>query len=188
MKGYIYTMYGGADPGIGWEMTDPIFKGIPTMGACRPDIRRKVEQGDYIFAISGKVLSVRQHIVGAFAVDKKIDALTAHALYPQNRLTFDHGKQRGNIIVDGEGKHIEGDYHSNWERRTKNYIVGKDPIYFDKDAEMQRAKEETLQVLNDIFGKNEERVFDILGRFGKKIDEGQVGYILEWMKKIKQKK
>ena len=55
IKGYIYTMFKGADPGEGWEMTDPFFgKGeVPTMGACRPDIRRMVEH-DTVFNVIGR--------------------------------------------------------------------------------------------------------------------------------------
>jgi hypothetical protein len=54
MKGYIYTMFRGADPGQGWHMTDPIFGKIPTLGACVPNIRRVVTSEDYIFVIKGQ--------------------------------------------------------------------------------------------------------------------------------------
>ena len=66
MKGYIYTMFAGADPGHGWTLTDPIFDKVPTLGACVPHIRRAVQEGDYIFAISGRVPGARQFIVGGF--------------------------------------------------------------------------------------------------------------------------
>src|SRR6266568_323066 len=64
MKGYIYTMYAGADPGHGWVLNDPIFVPTPTLGACVPNIRRSVQVGDHIFAISGRVAGDRQFIVG----------------------------------------------------------------------------------------------------------------------------
>lgn len=66
MKGYIYTMFKGADPSVGWSMTDPIYGKVPTMGACMPNIRRLVEKGDFIFSISGRVAAVKPHIVGGF--------------------------------------------------------------------------------------------------------------------------
>ncbi len=49
MSGYIYTMYAGADPGHGWVLNDPVLGTVPTLGACVPNIRRVVKQGDYIF-------------------------------------------------------------------------------------------------------------------------------------------
>lgn len=188
MKGYIYTMYKGADPSAGWEMTDPIFKGIPSMGACRPDIRKRVEKGDYIFAISGRVHAVKQHIVGGFEVDKKIDALTAYHQFPQNRMVAREGTTPlGNIIVDQDGNHVECDYHKNWENRIENYIVGTNPIYFEKPEEMNNAKEQTLDILNEVLGKDEERIFDLIGQYGKRLDEDQVKHILSWMEKLKGK-
>lgn len=187
MKGYIYTMYKGADPAIGWDMTDPIFKGVPSMGACRPDIRRKVEKGDYIFAISGRVSKIQQHIVGGFAVDKKINALAAYELFPENRLLLDdQGLFHGNIIVDEHGNHIEYDQHSNWKNRVENYIIGTDAVYFEEEKEIRKAKDGTLDILNQIFDKNEERLFKIIGRFGKELTENQVQELLEWMEKIKK--
>src|SRR5689334_4451772 len=62
MNGYIYTMAAGADPGHGWVMNDPIFGDVPTLGACVPNIRRVVEEGDYIFVVSGRVRNERQFV------------------------------------------------------------------------------------------------------------------------------
>src|ERR1700733_14571852 len=42
MKGYIYTMYAGADPAHDWTLNDPIFGNSPTLGACVPHIRKAV--------------------------------------------------------------------------------------------------------------------------------------------------
>jgi hypothetical protein len=89
MKGYIYTMYGGADPDLGWQMTDPIFGKKPTLGSCVPNIRRAVVPGDHIFVISGKVAGVQQYVVGGFKVAEKISALTAFKRLPENRLHKD---------------------------------------------------------------------------------------------------
>ncbi len=78
MKGYIYTMYAGADPAMGWEMTDPIYGPVPTLGACMPNIRRAVVEGDVIFSISGRInKELPQYVVGAMEVDQKISALAA---------------------------------------------------------------------------------------------------------------
>src|SRR4051812_17242371 len=86
MKGYIYTMYQGADPGNGWVMTDPIFGSKPTLGACMPNVRRSVSVGDFIFSISGRVKNIQQFLVGGFAVEAKINALAALEIFPENML------------------------------------------------------------------------------------------------------
>ncbi|SEO14105.1 hypothetical protein [Mucilaginibacter sp. OK283] len=185
MKGYIYTMFKGADPSAGWEMTDPIYNKTPTMGACRPDIRNRVERGDYIFSISGRVIDVKPHIVGAFSVDDKINALAAFQRFPENRMQLDeNGIYHGNVIVDANGKPLEFDYHKNQERRIENYIIGKDSIYFEEAEQIKKAKDETVSVLNDIFGKNEDKVHKIIGRC-RKLDSSQVNDLLSWMNRIK---
>ena len=86
MKGYIYTMFAGADPDKGWRMTDPILTPVPTLGACVPNIRRLVVTGDHIFVVSGRTRKVQQYVVGGFQVAEKIDALTAYHRFPENRM------------------------------------------------------------------------------------------------------
>ncbi|WP_420578350.1 hypothetical protein [Ekhidna sp.] len=188
MKGYIYTMYQGADPGNGFTLTDPIYdKEVVTMGACMPNIRRFVDKNDYIFNISGRVTSLKQYVVGGFQVDKKIDALTALNDYPQNQLKKkDDGTFRGNIIIDSEGNHLDYDYHSNYEKRLDNYILGKDPIFINEEDEIKRAREETLDILKDIFQKDGDSVFGVIGRF-RKMNEKQIDQLINWMDKIKLK-
>jgi hypothetical protein len=186
MKGYIYVMFGGADPSVGWEMNDPIFGNAPTMGACRPDIRRAIEQGDYIFPISGSVRNVKPHVVGAMAVDEKINALAAYRRFPQHRMREnERGQLIGNITVDERGRQVALDYHDNHLKRIENYIVGRDAIYFDDELEMQQAKQETVDILNEIFKKDETKVHKIIGRC-RRMNERQVRELLDWMSKIKQ--
>lgn len=178
-------MFRGADPAKGWEMTDPIYKGIPTMGACRPDIRRAVERGDFIFSVSGRVVNIKPHVVGAFSVDQKIDALMAYDRFPEKRMRInDDGILQGNVIVDEKGERLPFDYHTNHAKRVSNYIIGADPIFFDKENEIEKAKNETLEILNYIFGTKEEKVSKIIARW-RKMDASQVKDLLDWMKKIK---
>src|ERR1700752_2054905 len=100
MKGYIYTMFAGADPGVGWKITDPIYGKTPTLGACMPNIRKVVERGDYIFSVSGRVKDVKQYVVGGFSVDDKINALAAYSRFPENRMIVQpDGSLSGNIII-----------------------------------------------------------------------------------------
>jgi len=185
MKGYIYPMFKGADPGMGWQMTDPILGKTPTLGACMPQIRRAVVPGDMIFSISGRVNGVHQYVVGGFEVAEKIDALAALARFPENKQRkLDDGRLAGNIIINADGSRSEVDYHTNFERRLDNYVVGRRPVVLTKPAEIEQAREETLGVLADVFGKKADRLFDITGRW-RRLDEKQVEKLLTWMRDVK---
>jgi len=179
-------MFPGADPAEGWEMTDPIYGKTPTLGACMPNIRRAVEKGDYIFSVSGRVKNASQYVVGGFSVDEKINALAAFKRFPENRMKVSKdGLLTGNIIIDGNGKHLKFDYHSNHEKRIENYIIGKDPIVIEGEKRVQKAREETLYMLNTLFGKNEDAVHKIIGRW-RKLDSMQIKDILSWMNQIRK--
>jgi hypothetical protein len=141
MKGYIYTMFQGADPGNGWRLTDPIFGKKPTLGACMPNIRRLVTEGDHIFSISGRVEGVRQYVVGGFEVQEKIDALAAYRRFPENRQRREpDGNLTGNIIVTEDGKRSPVDYHSNFEKRLDNYVVGCNHVMLKSAHEVERGR------------------------------------------------
>jgi hypothetical protein len=186
MKGYIYTMYAGADPSRGWVMNDPIFGVSPTLGACVPHIRRAVNVGDHVFVVSGRVPGQRQFVVGGFEVAEKIRALAAFRRFPEYRLRADeNGQTVGNIIVDGRGKHHPLDEHTNFERRIENYIIGRNPLILESPAQFKIAKEETIDVLSEVFGRTGERVFDIIGRY-RKMDDSQVEQMRSWLKRLSE--
>lgn len=181
MKGYIYTMYPGADPGHGWILNDPIFTPTPTLGACMPNIRRAVSEGDYIFTISGRVQGERQFVVGGFRVAEKIDALAAFGRFPQYRLRRrTDGGLEGNIIINAQGTQHPFDHHANFERRVENYIVGADPVFLGNEEQYSRARKETVPILSNIFGKGGQKVFDIIGR-QRRMDKTQVEELLSWL-------
>lgn len=185
MKGYIYTMFAGADPGIGWHQTDPIFGPIPTMGACMPNIRRAVEVNDYIFAISGKIRSLPQFVAGGFQVQEKINALAAYERFPEYRQKItEDGTYRGNIIVDKDGKRNSIDYHKgDLDKRIDNYIIGKNPIVISSQSSIALAREETVEILSDIFQKSGKTSGEIIARW-RKMDEDQIDKLLLWMRKV----
>ncbi len=184
MKGYIYTMFQGADPGCGWVLNDPIFSPTPTLGACVPNIRRAVGIEDYIFAISGRVQGERQFVVGGFRVAEKINALAAFARFPKYRLLqLPDGSLQGNIIITAGGAQHPLDYHANFERRVENYIVGADPVLLTDENQYRRAREETVPVLSEIFNKPGHKVFDIIGRH-RRMSDDQVEQLLGWLEKI----
>jgi hypothetical protein len=186
MKGYIYTMYEGADPGHGFVLNDPIFGDSPTLGACVPNIRRAVQINDYIFVVSGRVKNERQFVVGGFRVKEKISTLAAYKRFPQNRIQVDDdGRTLGNIIVDGKGKHHPLDDHDHFKTRVDNYIVGGDPIVLSSAAQQQAARDETIPFLEHLFGKKGARVFDIIGRH-RKMTEDQVKATFSWLRELSE--
>ena len=185
MNGYIYTSYAGADPDRGWIMSDPIISATPTLGACVPNIRRAVKIGDWIFSISGRVPGLSQFVVGGFRVAEKIDQLAAYQRFPENRLKKEGRQMVGNVIVNADGTQNPDDRHTNFERRLENYIIGDQPILLDSPREVARGRAETLSKLSAIFGREGNRVFDVIGRF-RKMDEGQVWQMRDWLESIKR--
>lgn len=180
MKGYIYTLYAKADPSLGWRMTDPIFGRTPTLGACVPNIRRVVERGDHIFVVSGRVEGVRQYVVGGFEVAEKIDALAAYHRFPDRRLKQESdGALSGNIIVRHDGGQHPLDYHKNFERRVDNYLVGTKQLLV-RPPSVERARFETLPFLNELFGRNGDKVFDVIGRW-RRLDASQIEELRNWL-------
>jgi hypothetical protein len=185
IKGYIYTMFKGADPGEGFELTDPIFGKIPTMGACRPDIRRVVEAGDQIFVVSGRRGGVQQYVVGGFAVGRKVTQLAAYAQFPENRQRRDDdGTMHGNVIVLPDGRQNPVDYHTNFKNRVDNYIIGQDPIVLETPDEIRRARQESLDTLKHIFKRDGDTIFKIIGR-GRRLSGEQVEQMRRWLSGIK---
>jgi hypothetical protein len=184
MKGYIYTMAAGADPGHGWIMNDPIFNDVPTLGACVPNIRRVVEEGDYIFVVSGSVRNEKQFVVGCLAVDEKISALAAYRRFPQNRLQRgDSGQLLGNVIVNSRNEHHPLDDHNNFSKRVENYIVGRDPVVLATPTQQSAGRESTVDFLSHLFGRRGTRVFDIIGRH-RKMSEDQVKETVDWLRDL----
>jgi len=81
MVGKIFITRSGYDPQLGRHVKDPSLDGpCPTLGACRPDIRKQLDRGDHIFVISGKLPDVSQFIMGGFEIDSKIPAIEAYRL------------------------------------------------------------------------------------------------------------
>lgn len=183
-------MFAGADPGNGWEMTDPIYGKPPTLGACMPQIRRVVEINDHIFTISGRTKGVKQYIVGGFQVHEKINAMIARERFPEYRQRLlEDGSIAGNIIVDAKGKQNKFDYHAgNFEKRIENYIIGKNPLYFTKQKDIDAARgDESMEILREVFKKKGGNTpFDIIGRW-RKMDEKQIELLSSWMKELKRR-
>ena len=187
MKGYIYTTGKRADPGLYNNLDDPLFGDTPSLGACMTNLRQFLNPGDYIFVVSASVPVAPQYIIGGLRVAEKIDHLAAYGRFPQNRLRMDeNGIVRGNIIVDENGKQHPLDHHDpdSFERRIKNFIVGDESAALKTQREVELGRQRTLTKLADVFNKQGNRPFDIIGR-QRKLDEHQVHGLMDWLRGIK---
>lgn len=186
MIGEIFITRTGYDPEQGKYVKDPYLGDVPSLGTCRPDIRKRVVQGDYIFVISGKIPGVQQYVIGGFEVEDKIDAMTAWRLFPDQRLHRRvDGQLAGNIIVDGSGGQHRLDEHKGFERRIENYIVGRNPVALVTPEEIARGRAETLDVLRAIMQKPGLSPIKVIGR-GSRLTEQQVLELRDWLYSIKQ--
>lgn len=184
MKGYIYRLYAGSDPAVGWVFNDPIFGSPPTLGACVPNIRRSVEPGDWVFCISGRVDKLQPYVVGGFQVNEKLNALEAHRRFPQYHLTHsERGQVLGNVIVDQNGNQDSLDNHSSFERRVENYLVGGEQIHVSKETSIAKARNETVPILSEVFKKPANRSFDVVPRW-RKMDATQISSLSDWLRSL----
>ena len=129
MIGKIFITSSGYDPELGKHVKDPYLGSPPSLGACRPDVRRVVCEGDHIFVISGKVPKAKQFVMCGFEVLEKMDAREAYFKFPERRLRLlNNGETTGNIIVDIDGSRHHLDSHYSFEKRIPNFVIGKENI------------------------------------------------------------
>jgi hypothetical protein len=172
MKAKIFATSAGYDPEKGKHVKDPYLGPRPTLGACRPDIREKLQKGDQIFTVSGKVPGVPQFVMGGFEIAEKIPAIEAYERFPELRLSKrEDGQLTGNVIVNAEGKQHELDGHSKFDRRIQNYIVGTNPIVLATPAEIVEGRRLTLEILQDVFERKGDAVRSIIGRCSNMSDK-----------------
>ena len=185
MKAKIFVTSSGYDPDKGKHVKDPYLGPRPTLGACRPDIREKLQKGDQIFTVSGKVPDVPQLVMGGFEIAEKIPAIEAYERFPDLRLRKrEDGQLTGNVIVNAEGKQHELDGHNEFDRRIQNYIVGTNPIVLATPAEIAEGRRLTLEILLDVFGKKGDSVRSIIGRCSN-MNEKQVEKLRRLMEALK---
>lgn len=187
MIGKIFITRSGYDPQLGKHVKDPYLGPNPTLGACRPDVRSQLKKGDHIFVISGKIPDFNQFVMGGFEIAQKIPALEAYRLYPDLRLRkLKDGQLTGNIIVTADGRQHELDDHNSFERRTKNYIVGTNPLLLTTPAEIAEGRKQTLEALRDILHKKGNSPFEVVGRFGTRLTDEQIIQLRAWLEAVKR--
>ncbi|MCR5883736.1 hypothetical protein LRS03_13060 [Rhizobacter sp. J219] len=176
MSSYIFISP-RSDPGMGHPLADPLLTSgsRPTMGSCRPDLRRLVRPGDQIFVISGSMgPKHRQYVIGGLEIAEKLeDQLAALSKFPENALRFEAGKKIGNIIVTPDGLQHPQDTHKaeTFENRIKNYIVGCNPVVLETPREVEIGRERTVEILSNLFNRSGPRVAQVVGRHRKLTDE-----------------
>ena len=112
MIGKVFVTSSGYDPEKGKDVKDPYLGPQPSLGGCRPDIRRKLQKGDHIFVVSGKVRDEDQYIIGGFEISEKISVIEAFQRFPEQRLRMGDDKQVvGNVITYANGKQHKLDHH-----------------------------------------------------------------------------
>lgn len=186
MAGKIYITRNGYDPQKGGYIKDPYLEGQPTMGACRPDVRRSLGIGDTIFVVSGGVEEYKQFIIGCFDIQEKITMQEAYKLFPEQRLhRRDDGQLAGNIIIDGEGQQHKLDNHDNFSNRMSDYIIGTNEIILRSDSEIKAGREQTMDMLRGVLNKSGSKPFDILGRAAPRLSDKQVEDFKAWLQEIK---
>jgi hypothetical protein len=190
MSSYIFISP-KSDPGAGRPLVDPVIgRGVrrPTMGTCRPDLRRQVRPGDRIFVISGTIRGVSQYIIGGFDVsDKLSDQIEAYEQFPEHRLQCDeHGNKFGNIIVTANGEHDPRDHHGGFEQRIKNYLIGENQIVLETEREVKLGRERSPIILGDLFGRQDvQKVRDVVPRY-RKLTDMQSDRLVEALQNLKR--
>jgi hypothetical protein len=186
MVGKIFITRSGYDPQLGKHVKDPYLGPKPTLGACRPDVRKKLKEGDHLFVISGRIAQANQYIMGGFEIDAKISALEAYKRFPELRLRQrDDGQLTGNIIVDEQGSQHPLDDHNSFNKRIENYVVGRNLLALDQPEEILRGRKETLDILQEIMQKRGSSPIEVVGRWGSLLQEDQIYLLREWLKTIK---
>ncbi len=188
MKGEIFITRTGYDPQLGKHIKDPTLGPVPTLGACHPDFRKKLQEGDHLFVVSGKIQRANQFIMGGFEIEAKIDATEAYKMFPENRLRMrPDGQLTGNIIVDSTGMQHSLDDHKTFQNRTPNYVVGTNLLALESDSEIEMGRQETMEVLRTIFQKNSKTPFELIGHYGKSLNERQILEIRDWLDALKKR-
>jgi hypothetical protein len=186
MIGKIFITRTGYDPQLGKHVKDPFLGPCPTIGACRPDLRQKLDVGDHLFVISGKVQGAEQFIMGGFQVAEKIHASEAYERFPDLRLRkLKDGQLTGNIIVDARGRQHKLDEHGKFEKRIENYVVGKNLIVLSTLAEITEGRKHTLEILREIFRSNGTSLREVIGRC-RNLAETQVIDLRECLEDLKR--
>ncbi len=188
MIGKIYVTGNRCDPVEGTHLKDPYLGVNPSLGGCRPDIRKQVQKGDHIFAVSSKLRGIAQVVLGGFEVAEKISVKEAYERFPEQRLRrLPDGQLTGNVIANADGKQHELDHHdkNTFDRRVENYIVGINPIALVTLEEITEGRARTLEILRDVFGIKGDSIRELMGR-GRNLSDKQIEKLRVHLEAVKK--
>jgi hypothetical protein len=186
--GKIFVTGSRCDPVVGNHVKDPHLGQNPSLGACRPDIRKQVQKGDHVFVVTGKVPGVAQVVLGGFEVAEKISAMEAYERFPEQRLRqLTDGQVTGNVIVNANGTQHELDHHDKdtFGLRIENYLVGTKPIALLTLDEIAEGRAWTLGILRDVFGMKGDSIRELMGRH-RKLSDRQIEKLRVHLEEVKK--
>lgn len=188
MFGKVFITRQGYDPARGKHVKDPYLGDNPSVGACRPDVRKQIKIGGQIFIISGKIPELPQFVMGGLEVAEKLSMREAYKRFPEQRLHLrSDGQLEGNIIMNAHGEQHKLDNHSNFAKRIDNYIVGTNPISLATEREIALGRQETLDALQEILRRSGKTPYEVVGHYGRSLDEEQVAALRAWLESIKKR-
>ncbi len=202
-KGYIYiagyflaTGRSSCGEGPGRIDNDPNFwdgpPTPPTWGICRPDLRERVTDGDYVFFVSPRRSALGQTVFGYMQVLEDTDHATAFHRPELRPKRMRVGKNpNGNILVTGQGKYNRkadaGAHEHNFERIQAHYVIGNPQSSWfglldaETRANLSQKAVEFPRVLREVFDLPGERPIDIITRAGKEMNQAEVEALRRWV-------
>jgi hypothetical protein len=158
----------------------------PTWGICRPDFRKSLSVGDYVFFVLPANVRLPQMIYGYMRILEKIDHLAAYHRPELFDKRMGNKNPNGNIIVDSAGNYNKFDmgFHlGNFSKIKQHYVIG-DPenSEFLTEAKLLQKQPAFQATLNAIFNKQGKTPIDVITRKGRRMDQQQVASLLHWLK------
>jgi hypothetical protein len=194
MKGFIYIA-GSFETvnrsvcgrGQSWVDNDPHFwTSPPTWGICRPDLRKRVSRGDYVFFVLPKNGRHPQMIFGYLKVKEKITHQTAYHRPFLRTKRMSNRMPNGNVIVNHDGSYnrFDGGAHKrNFYKIRQEYVVGdsrKSKLL--TAAEIAAKAPRFISMLSSIFpGKTGTFAIDFISRKGQELNSNQASQLLCWL-------
>lgn len=190
MPGYMYIAgasccHGGCARGHGQRLDNDPHPYTPpfTWGICRPDLRGNSRPGYHIFFVSPKRRGMLQSIFAHMAIEEIITHDAAYVRFPNKRMR--QAIPNGNIIVDGNGRYNafdRGAHRANFARIRGHYAVGNEQSRVIPAQEYNQMAPGFLQLLERVFpGVHGGRAYDYIFRSGRRLDDAQVGIVLQWI-------
>jgi hypothetical protein len=170
-----------------WIDNDPHFWTTPpTWGICRNDLRRRAENGDYIFFVLPKSAKHPQCIFGYLKLEEKVSHCSAFARHSLRSKRMGNKSPNGNILVDEFGRYnrFDGGAHRHMFDRVKSeYAIGDSMNSRLLTAnEIERLAPDFMNMLQRTFRETRATTpIAIISRYGRTLSPAQVRSVLEWV-------